>query len=157
MSVFLGDDGVDGIFLGDTNTLNTAILIEGEPLAGEVKILPYSGCGESKRLLVGNSQEVRLNNLVGANSGALILGAAVSVTIRYVSGGQLPGVEWPILMESSSENNYWGFLPHDLPIVDDRTYVVEVNASAGESSHAQWEADILAVDRGLDVEGCVSA
>lgn len=147
MSLFLGNDGVEGVFLGDINSINTASFINGEPLAGEVQLLPYDEGSEGRQLFVGNSQEIRLVNLVGTNSGAEIKDASVMISIEDRSQRQVEGVEWPLnLTQINETNSYVAFIPSSINVLPKGAYFLTVTATK-DSSRGEWVESAISEDR----------
>lgn len=148
MEIFLDDAG-EGIYVGGFSPE----LIAGEPLSGEVRLLPFLGVAARRQLLVGNSLEVQLKGLRGTVSGAPALSATVRLTVSAVGGSEVSGADWPLALSAYDDGaSYRVYLPHSVSIEDGGLYKLVLTAEAG-GSRADWEEEVVAAERSVTHSG----
>lgn len=84
---------------------------------------------------VANTNNLTLQGLKDALSGAFINDATVTVTVKTAAGVDLGGASWPMTMDyvSASDGDYRAVLSAALPFLNGKHYVAYIEAQAGGS------------------------
>jgi hypothetical protein len=82
---------------------------------------------------VANTNNLELNGLRNAATGAFVNDATVTVTIKDRAGATVAGVSWPLSMPyvTTSSGNYRAAVSHTLALVAGQWYTAEISATGG--------------------------